>query len=355
MELGETVVTPPDPNRPASTPMTLDEVAAATGFSRTTVRFVVNGQAERYRIKAQTRDQIEQFIREHGIVIDRTARSLRLQRSDAIGLVLPDLANPFFAHLTAALEDLCHAAGLVLLTTSSHDDPAGEARAVTRLLERGVDGMVIAPCSPRIALPPSGGRRSCAVVMTDRAFPGQPYPVVVTDNEAAGRRLADILLAERGDAVFLAASRWLPSIEERIRGFLSACSKYGLDDAEARVFSSESDDVAAGRRLMEQAITNRGGLPRAFVCSSLLVFEGALQAIGVRNGRLPPDLLLGTFDHHPLLEFLPNRVVSARQDEKAIARTIFRCLTDQLKNRPVHAERLVVEGHIWRNGNLDDR
>jgi LacI family fructose operon transcriptional repressor len=65
---------------------------------------------------------------------------------------------------------------------------------------------------------------------------------------------------------------------------------------------------------------------------------------------LSPDLLLGTFDHHPLLEFLPNRVVSARQVEKAIARTIFRCLTDQLKNRPVHAERLMVEGHIWSNG-----
>ncbi|PIO96521.1 LacI family DNA-binding transcriptional regulator [Pleomorphomonas carboxyditropha] len=349
MELGETVVTPPDPNRSASTPMTLDEVAAATGFSRTTVRFVVNGQAERYRIKAQTREQIEQFIREHGIVIDRTARSLRLQRSDAIGLVLPDLANPFFAHLTAALEDLCHAAGLVLLTTSSHDDPAGEARAVTRLLERGVDGMVIAPCSPRIALPPSGGRRSCAVVMTDRAFPGQPYPVVVTDNQAAGHRLADILLAERGDAVFLAASRWLPSVEERIRGFVAACAEHGLEDGEARVFSSESDDVAAGRRLMTEAMASRGGLPKAFVCSSLLVFEGALEAIGAQDGRLPPDMLLGTFDHHPLLDFLPNRIVSARQDEKAIAETIFRCLTDQLEGKPPRPERLVIDSRIWRN------
>lgn len=71
MELGETVATPPDRNRPAPTPMTLDEVAAATGFSRTTVRFVVNGQAERFRIKPQTREQIELFIREHGIVIDK--------------------------------------------------------------------------------------------------------------------------------------------------------------------------------------------------------------------------------------------------------------------------------------------
>lgn len=349
MELGEAVVISPELNRLA-TPMTLDEIAAATGFSRTTVRFVVNGQAERYRIKAQTREQIECFIREHGVVIDRTARSLRLKRSDAIGLVLPDLANPFFAHLTAALEDLCRAAGLVLLTTSSHDDPAGEARAVARLLERGVDGMVIAPCSPRIAIPPNSGRRSCAVVIADRAFPGQSYPVVVTDNEAAGRRLADILLSERGDAIFLAASRWLPSIGERIRGFLAACAEHGLDDGEARIFSSESDDVAAGRRLMEEAIAHRGGLPGAFVCSSLLVFEGALQAIGVQNGRLPPDLLLGTFDHHPLLDFLPNRVVSARQDEKAIAKTIFRCLIDQLESKPAHAERLVIEGHIWSNG-----
>jgi LacI family fructose operon transcriptional repressor len=172
------------------------------------------------------------------------------------------------------------------------------ARAVTRLLERGVDGVVIAPCSPRIALPPSGGRRSCAVVMTDRAFPSQPYRVVVTDNEAAGRRRADILLAERGDAVFLAASRWLPSIEERIRGFLSTCGEYGLDDAEARVFSSESDDVAAGRQLMEEAIAKRGGLPGALVCSSLLVFEGVRSpertvAAGPSVGHLRPPSIAG--------------------------------------------------------------
>ncbi|MBS1180945.1 MAG: hypothetical protein H6Q99_825 [Proteobacteria bacterium] len=330
--------------------MTLDEIAAATGFSRTTVRFVVNGQAERYRIKAKTREQIERFISEHGIVIDRTARSLRLKRSDAVGLVLPDLANPFFAHLTAALEDLCHAAGLVLLTTSSHDDPAGEARAVARLLERGVDGMVIAPCSPMTAIPMTGGRKSCAVVIADRAFPGQPYPMVVTDNEAVGRRLADILLSERGDAVFLAASRWLPSIEERIRGFLAACAAHRLDDAESRIFSSNTDDVAAGKHLMEEVITRRGGPPAAFVCSSLLVFEGALQAIGAQTGRLPSDLLLGTFDHHPLLDFLPNRVVSARQDEVAIAAAIFHSLTEQMRGKPAHAERLVIDGRIWSNG-----
>ncbi len=349
MELGETVATPADQNKPAPTPMTLDEVAAATGFSRTTVRFVINGQAERYRIKAETRERIEEFIREHGIVIDRTARSLRLRRSDAIGLVLPDLANPFFAHLTAALEDLCHAAGLVLLTASSHDDPDGEARAVARLLERGVDGMVIAPCSPMTTIPRAGRQRSCAIVIADRAFPEQPFPMVVTDNETVARRLADMLLAEKGEAVFLAASRWLPSIEERIRGFVAACLAHGLDDGEARIFCSETDDVAAGARLMNEVIARRGGLPAAFVCSSLLVFEGALQAISAHGGGLPPDMLLGTFDHHPLLEFLPNQIVSAHQDEDAIAATIFRCLREQLAGKPPRAERHVINGHIRRN------
>lgn len=329
--------------------MTLDEIASATGFSRTTVRFVVTGQAERYRIKGETRERIERFISEHGVVIDRTARSLRLKRSDAIGLVMPDLANPFFARLTATLEDLCRAAGLVLLTTSSHDDPEGEARAMARLIERGVDGMVIAPCSPMTTIPRAGGKRPCAIVIADRAFPDQPYPAVVTDNETVARELSDILLEQKGDAIFLCACRWLPSIAERIRGFLAACSAHGVDDGQARVFCSETDDVAAGERLMAAAMTRRGGLPAAFVCSSLLIFEGALQAIGSRVGHLPPDLLLGTFDHHPLLDFLPNEVVSARQDEQAIAEAIFRNLTDQLAGKPPRAGRQVISGRIWNN------
>lgn len=182
-------MTPDDAGR-RSGPQTLDEVAAATGFSRTTVRFVVTGQAERHRIGAATRARIEAHVAEHGLLVDHTARSLKTRRSDAIGLVVPDLANAFFATLTAELEERCRATGRVLLTASSHEDPAREEAVIAGMLGRGVDGIVVAPCRPANAF--RGVRRGgrTALVMIDRAQPDAPYPTVIGDNREMAERLA---------------------------------------------------------------------------------------------------------------------------------------------------------------------
>ena len=127
-------------------PKTVEEIARETGFSITTVRFVINGQSEKYRISEKTRKQIEDYVAIHGYSLNHAARSLKLKRSDTIGLVVPDLANAFFARFMAAFEIRCRKRNLLLLTVSSHDDPDLESRAVTSLLARGVDGLVIAPC-----------------------------------------------------------------------------------------------------------------------------------------------------------------------------------------------------------------
>src|ERR1035437_1947555 len=98
--------------RESSMPKTAEEISRETGFSITTIRFVLNGQAEKYRISFATQKKINDYIAIHGYSVNHTARSLRLKRSDTIGLVVPDLSNAFFARLMAALEILCRKRGL---------------------------------------------------------------------------------------------------------------------------------------------------------------------------------------------------------------------------------------------------
>lgn len=328
-------------------PRTIAEIAAATGFSRTTVRFVVTGQAERHRIRAETRELIEAQVARHGLVVDHAARSLRTRRSDAVGLVVPDLANAFFARLTAELEERCRATGRVLLTASSHEDPELEARAVAGLVARGVDGLVVAPCRPPSAF--KGLRRGggLALVMIDRAHAHSPYPTVVGDNEEAAFRLASRLVAIVGGPIdFLCARPELPSIADRLFGFRAALRAAGHPDADPRVHLVERDEVTAGAAAMGRLIEARGGAPGAVMCSSLLMLEGALIETASRFGRLPGDLVIGTFDHHPLLDVVPARVLSVRQDERGIAEKAFACLAAEMEGGGREAGRHVVASRI---------
>ena len=308
-------------------PKTVEEIAKETGFSLTTVRFVISGQADKYRISEKTRQRIEDYVRIHGYSINHAARSLKLNRSETIGFVVPDLSNAFFARLMAALEILCRQENLLLLTVASHEEAQLENRAILNLLARGVDGLVIAPCQADLPAQLSKSRIRQAVVLFDRDYGSPIFPSIVSDNEQSSLAMTRKMLTEsRAPVHFLCAHTALPSIAERMRGFLAACAEVNIAHGAALIeqeSNAQEDSAAAGARLMRAIIDRLHAPPQAFMCSSLLVLEGALQEIKRHAGRIPSDILIGTFDDHAMLDLLPNRIWSTRQDEVSLAQQIF--------------------------------
>jgi LacI family fructose operon transcriptional repressor len=151
------------------------------------------------------------------------------------------------------------------------------------------------------------------------------------------------MLQETGGEAFpfLCGHAESPSIQDRIRGFNAACAEHGVT-GEGRVLLEAEDSVEAGRQLM-LALTGGGRLPpRAFMCSSLLVLEGALQQIRATNGRIPPEILIGTFDDHAMLDLLPNPVLSIRQSEDDLSRRIVDYLAAALSGEVPAASRSEV-------------
>lgn len=312
---------------------TAEEISQATGFSVTTIRFVLNGQSEKYRISAATQQRINDYIAVHGYSVNHAARSLKLKRSDTIGLVVPDLDNAFFAGLMAALEILCRQRNLLLLTVSSHEDAQLENRAISTLLARGVDGLVIAPCQV-VTLPQLLKNKSHAsVVMFDRDFSPSPFPTVLSDNYQGGLEMTRRMLKESAEpCYFLCGDSELPSIQDRVRGFAAAYREIGVDSDKFILLESENTP-AAGKRLMHVLIESLQNPPRSFMCSSLKMLEGALQQIKALRGSIDKDILIGTFDDHAMLDFLPNRVLSIKQDEAALAARVFERLVEPVAER----------------------
>ncbi len=301
-------------------PKTVNEIARDTGFSVTTIRLIASGQAAKYRISKSTQQAVEDHIRRYGYVVNHAARSLKLQRTDTIGLVVPAISNAFFARLMEELERLCRSRGLVLLTASTDENPAQEDLAVHSLCARGVDGMIIAPCRR-----PDYGRvigRSARVpiVIIDRPYAPSRYATIASDNFTGCLMLTREVLEKGGHrTAFLCGNPESPSIADRVRGFSAACHENGVSSWRDLVYQAPEDTVASGAELLDRALGLEDVAPASFICSSLLVLEGAMQRLKERVGRIPAETIIGTFDDHTMLDFLPNHVLSVRQDEAALA------------------------------------
>ncbi len=323
------------------------QISRETGFSITTVRLVINGQAEKYRISAKTKKQIEDYIAVHGYSMNYAARSLKLNRSDTIGFVVPDLSNAFFARLMGALESLCRQRDLLLLTVASHENPELENRAIINLLARGVDGLVIAPCQAAKLPQLLSNKAGASVVMFDRDYGSSPYPTVVSDNFQGGLEMTrKMLMVSDASCYFLCGHAESPSIQDRIRGFSAACNEQGIRECDSLIRLEAEDSAEAGRKLMQGLVETLQHPPRAFMCSSLLLLEGALQQINSQIGRIDKDIVIGTFDDHTMLDLLPNRVLSIKQNEAALAERIFERLIEPIGERKEGIARDVISSHL---------
>jgi LacI family fructose operon transcriptional repressor len=330
-------------------PKTIKEISTEIGVSITTVRLIINGQAEKYRISQKTQKLVEDYVATHGYVLHHAARSLKLERTDTVGFVVPDLANPFFARFMAAMERHCRSQGLVLLSASTNDDPELETRTIDNFLSRGVDGLIIAPCRMPAHKQLFAKKSKVAVVLVDRDYPQNKYPTVSSDNAGSSRALTRQMIADVGGPVdFFCADTTLPSIRDRIGGFSEASLESEITNWERYVHSATEDCATSGRHLMRTLIESRGDRPRAIMTSSLLVLEGAIQELKSATGNIPNDLFIGTFDDHAMLDFLLNRIYSVVQDEDRLASLAFESVQAQMKGAVAEPLRMTVPCQIVR-------
>ncbi len=150
---------------------TLLDVARRAGVSKSTVSNVIRGAS---LVSESTRERVERAIADVGYHPNAIARALKARTSTAIGIVVPDLANPFYAELAVGVERAASALGYAVLTAHTECSPAIEAEAGRALIERRVDGVVIGGISLGSALPKLLLDRGVPVVLASLGEPDDP-------------------------------------------------------------------------------------------------------------------------------------------------------------------------------------
>ena len=271
--------------------VTLMDVARHCGVSRATVSLVLNDSP---LVAAKTRDRVRQAMRELGYVYNRAAAALRTQHSDAIGVVLTNITNPYFAEFAAGVQDILTSSGTVPLLAVSGEDRDLQHRLVTSLVERNVDGIVLIPAHGTAPndLPELLGT---PLVLMARRLNGMEVDYVGAQNRNGGYAAAEHLYSHGCRRIaFVGGFTDSSARDERASGVEEFLSDHGL------TLSSELSVVCEPARPQAREVTLRlltkNPQVDGIVCFSDVVAFGVLDAIADRGRTVGSDVRVIGFD-----------------------------------------------------------
>lgn len=285
---------------------TIVEVARLAGVSTSTVSHVLNGTRN---VEPKTRKKVLDAIEKTGYRQDALARAMRRSRTDSIGLVVSDAGEPAFAEMVHGVEYAAAAQNLTLLLANSAESPERETRAVQTLLQRRVDGLILARCPDSSAeVEAQLGEGSPPVVLLDRVFDGAPCDQVGADNRESMRRLAEHLLA-RGHRQFVvvAGDTRVPTLTERLAGFRDAVGT--RSDVKAAVL----EGIENGR--LKAALAEVLGRRDAtcVIAASTPLAVAALEGLRAAGLAVPGDIAFATFDGFDHSDLFQPSITTVRQ------------------------------------------
>lgn len=276
--------------------ITIADVAREAGVSLMTVSRVINDKGE---ISPATRQHVLEVIERLGYRPSGIARGLATRRSGALGLVVPDIANPFFSEVARGVEDRASAGGYNVFVCNSGESPQRELAILESLEEKRVDGLVL--CSSRLA---DDSLRAAldhypAVVLVNRRPPETQAGAILLADEEGARAATEHLLRSGHTAVgFLAGPLTSYSSRQRSKGYLAALAAAGIQSKPEWVRPC-SYQVEGGRESALALLTSQPELTALF-CYNDLVAVGALLACAQLGRRVPDDLAIVGFDDIPM-------------------------------------------------------
>lgn len=263
--------------------VTLAEIAKHLGVSTATVSLALQNKPG---ISEKTKRAVLEMAKQLGYVYNRSAARLRMQRSFTIGLIVPNLLNPFFTELTNSVEEKIEAEGLSLLLAKTSEDPARQLKAVQSMLEYRVDGLLICPAiGTRASDLQILQNAHLPFVLYTRNVPGFSADYVGAQNKK-GTQMATEYLLKRGHRriVFIGGLPSSQTRKERFDGFRSALQKAEIPLSDSLNIPCETS-IRGGYESIQQALRVQPN-PTAAVCYNDVVAFGVI--LGLWASRIAP-------------------------------------------------------------------
>ncbi len=325
--------------------ITLKDVAKLAEVHSSTVSRVLRGN-EDLRIPEETRQKIFSAAKELNYYPDQTARALRLKKSFSLGLILPDITNPFFARIARSIEICGFKTGYTVIVCNTDEDQQKEIHFTNELLSRGIDGLIIAPVQDSIDHLRELKENKFPFVLVDRYIDEMETNAVVSNNEDSAYEAVEYLFKMGHHRIAMIQGRNnIYTIQKRLIGYQRAIENLNLDDSPDLIagygFRME-DGYDAAMNVLQ--LDNR---PTALLVSGNLVSVGVLKAILDNALLIPDDISIIAYADNVFSPYLVTPLTTVSHPLQEMGDRAFHMLKEHMESKiPIPYSKIVVQSEF---------
>jgi LacI family transcriptional regulator len=317
---------------------TMIDVARSAGVSIATVSAFINGTSN---VSAELTRRIEAAISEIGYERNAIARSLKTGATRTVGLMVADIRNPFFTDVVASIQKVLNRAGYAVMLCSNEEDTAMQDEQIKLMLDRMVDGLIIAPAGEDEIMKRLVKSTRKPVVLLDRTCDELDIDAVVLDNAQAVSDATNYLLGLGHRRIgYLSGSSGKSTGRDRLVGYRNALAAAGIAYEPGLVREGNFREADGYRAAME--LLTAPERPTALFSANNLMVIGAMRAIRDMGLECPADISVASMDDFPWADVFSPRLTTVAQPVEAIGEQAARLLLERLNGTAPAAPRLLT-------------
>jgi DNA-binding LacI/PurR family transcriptional regulator len=320
----------------------ISDVAKRAGVSNATVSRVL---ANKPHVREEVRQRVLQAVEELGFQPSRVARSLRVQRSRIIGLIISDIQNPFFTSLVRAVEDVAYAHEYAVFLCNSDEDVDKEKLYIDLLMAERVAGVVISPTREQHSACQRLARAQIPLVTVDRRLTDLSVDTVLVDNVNASVELVSHLIEDGHRRI--GAVLPFPAItsgRERRAGYEMALESHDIPVVPELIGTGAPKESVGYSLTMD--LLDRPNRPTALFTGNNLLTVGALRAIHDLGMVIPDEIAIAAFDELDWMSLVKPNLTVAAQPTYELGRAAAQLLMERIDNPTRPAQEIMLKPEI---------
>ena len=290
--------------------VTMLDIAERAGVSKATVSMVLNKRDK--NISSDTRNRILQIARDMNYIPNSLARSLNTKKTETIGIILPDITNPFFSEMARAIEDVANNLGYNVIFCNSDNEISKENKYVKLLISKLVDGVIFIPGGESNDNLQILINNNVPFVLADRYVEGyEEFYGVYCMNKLGITKAVDYLVAKgRKRIAFVRGPHSVETSTQRLEGYTETMQKYGLFN-EKLIFENEFT-IEGGIETTKEILGMKEQVD-SIIYSNDIMAIGGIKILIKRGCKVPQDISVIGYDNIEMSEFMEPELTTVSQ------------------------------------------
>lgn len=326
--------------------ISLKDIASHVGVSIALVSYVLNGREKEARVGQEMAEKIRKAALELNYQPNFIARSLKSGRTNTIGFIVADISNPFFSNLARIIEDEAKKHGYTVIFGSSDESAEKSEDLINTLLNRQVDGLIIAPVEHTESQVKTLRDNRTPFVLIDRFFPNVKANSIYTNNYAASYE-ATSQLAKSGyrKIAMMAWDNILHHMDERIRGYKAALKEHKIKFKQEWLCKITYDGFEKDVARSLKALIRNAEVDAVFFETNSLAVQG-LKQINALGVKVPEDIGVVSFDETDAFDLFYSPITYVKQNLADIGREAVRLLLEGINQPSKKTTQVMLEAKL---------